>query len=904
MQTVVHGSTVLTLKDRLSRLTYQRACALLGPEGSKLIPLGGRREIDLDRDVKLSDESFTLVLGDAVATLTMDPAFKDRLAWRCTACRDACEHVGAAFSLVLEEKMSLGLAAAPPERVPVESLSEEQLVHQALAEREERARTEKMRVKSADPTELWTDYTVTNAVSGKTYRVALRGWNSGECYCTCPDFRTNTLGVCKHILHVRHKVARQFPAAQRNRPFVHRQVALAVCYGEQAELRLLLPEKMDAEATKALSPLRGRAIGDAHGLAHRIAKLAAQGQEVLVYPDAEDLMQQMLFGERMAAKVAEIRVNPAAHPLRKTLLKVELLPYQMDGIAFAAGAGRAILADDMGLGKTIQGIGVAEMLAREAGIGRVLVVCPTTLKSQWRSEIERFSDRTCQLILGPAAERPRQYSGGAFFTICNYEQVLRDLPAVEMVPWDLIILDEAQRIKNWEAKTSRVIKGLASRFALALSGTPLENRLDELYSVIQFIDDRRLGPAFRFFNRHRMVDDKGRVLGYKNLTELRQRLAPVLLRRTRASVMSELPPRTTEIVRIAPTGQQAEIHDGHKRIVASIVAKKFISEMDLLRLQRALLMMRMSANSTFLVNKEPPGYSSKLERIGELLDDIAREGDRKTVLFSEWTTMLGLIEPLIERRGMRYVRLDGSIPQKKRQQIVNTFQRDRDCRFFVTTNAGATGLNLQAANTVINVDLPWNPAVLEQRIARAHRMGQKRPVHVYVLVTEQTIEEGLLATLAAKQDLALAALDVDSDVDVMKMAGGIEEMKRRMEVLLGARPAAPKDVRQAIVTAAQMEALQRRDRIAAAGGQLLTAALGFLGELLPPVSLGDRGQGEGASQGDASAASSQLVQQVRGHLEQCVERDEAGRLKLTVSLPGEAALETIAASLARAMAIR
>ena len=245
---------------------------------------------------------------------------------------------------------------------------------------------------------------------------------------------------------------------------------------------------------------------------------------------------------------------------------------------------------------------------------------------------------------------------------------------------------------------------------------------------------------------------------------------------------------------------------------------------------------------------------------------------------------------------MRYVRLDGSVPQKKRQQLVNAFQRDSDCRLFLSTNAGATGLNLQAANTVINVDLPWNPAVLEQRISRAHRMGQKRPVQVYVLVTEQTIEESLLTTLAAKQDLALAALDAGSKVDVMKMAGGIEEMKRRMEMLLGAIPAAPLDVRQAVATAAQTEALQRRDRIAAAGGQLLTAALGFLGELLPAA--------KESPDADAPAARTDLVQRAHEQLLQCVERDESGRLRLTVCLPDESALGTMAASLARVLALR
>ena len=138
------------------------------------------------------------------------------------------------------------------------------------------------------------------------------------------------------------------------------------------------------------------------------------------------------------------------------------------------------------------------------------------------------------------------------FTVCNYEQVLRDILSIERVKWDLIILDEAQRIKNWEAKTSRVIKALKSPFALVLSGTPLENRLDELFSVVEFIDDRRLGPAFRFFNRHKVVDEKGKLLGYKNLDELREKLEPLLLRRTRKGVIKELPPRTTEVLESRP----------------------------------------------------------------------------------------------------------------------------------------------------------------------------------------------------------------------------------------------------------------------------------------------------------------------------------------------------------------
>lgn len=576
------GSTrELTLKDRLSRLTYMQACKLLGTEGERLIRHGGAREIDIDEDVHFGGDLFRLRLNGVVVTITQMAEAKQRLHWNCTACDGACEHVGAAFSLILEEKMALGLAAPPPERIPVESLSEQELVEQAISQRQERARKERMTVRSMEAKKLWTDYMVTSAESGKTYRVALRGWRQGESYCSCPDFRKNTLGVCKHILNVQRKTKRRFPDAECKRRYRRSHIAVHLCYADQLELRVLLPDKLDDGIERIVRPIRDRAIEGVHDLLKRIGKLEALGHDVMIYPDAEEYISRRLFQDRIASVVADIRRDPSQHPLRTELLKAELLPYQLDGIAFVVGAGRAILADDMGLGKTIQGIGVAELLAREAGIKKTLIVCPASVKSQWRSEMQRFSSRDCQLVLGSAAERAGQYDNECFFTICNYEQVLRDIMAIEKVAWDLIILDEGQRIKNWEAKTSRVIKGLKSPYALVLSGTPLENRLDDLFSVTEFIDDRRLGPSFRFFNRHRVVDEKGKVLGYKNLSELRKRLQPILLRRTRASVMQDLPPRTTEIMRIAPTEEQVDLHGANLRVVSSIVRKPYINEMDL-----------------------------------------------------------------------------------------------------------------------------------------------------------------------------------------------------------------------------------------------------------------------------------------------------------------------------------
>ena len=572
-------------------------------------------------------------------------------------------------------------------------------------------------------------------------------------------------------------------------------IAVHLSYGKELELRMLLPTRLDERAERHRAPDPRQAHHRSPGSAPTHTPTPSHGLAVTVYPDAEEYIQTRLLQQRIAATVAEIRRNPKAHPLRTTLLKVELLPYQLDGIAFAAGAGARSWPTTWGSARPSRASAWRSCSRARRASAKFWSSAPR--RSNPSGAARSCASRSAIVSSCSAAphERAAQYENDCFFTICNYEQVLRDILAIERAKWDLIVLDEGQRIKNWEAKTTQTMKSLRSPFALVLSGTPLENRLDDLFSVVEFIDDRRLGPAFRFFNRHRVTDEKGKVLGYKNLDLLRESLKPMLLRRTRSAVMKDLPPRTTEIVRIAPTDEQLEhrrradadrqhdrpqeVHlgDGPAAPAESAAARTH---------ERGQHLSRGQARAGLLA-----ASSSGCE---ELFEELAAEEARKIVLFSEWTTMLTLIERRIKRFKLDYVRLDGSVPQKKRQQLVHQFQRDPACRVFLTTNAGSTGLNLQAANTVINVDLPWNPAVLEQRIARAHRMGQKNPVQVYLLVTEGTIEEKLLATLSAKHDLALAALDMESNVQ-----GGRARIRHR-----GAE-AAPRG-------AARREAPRRRGR--------------------------------------------------------------------------------------------
>ena len=226
------------LQNILAHLTFHKACKILGPDGKFFLTEGGKHFIDINEQVEFEKDSFLLYMGPSTITLSVDPEKPEQLVANCSTCSNACEHVGAALSVILEEKVLLGLAAPPPERVPVESLTEKELIEQAILDRTERAQNEKMTAKALEPKKLWTDYIVTNAQSGKNYRVALRGWERGESYCSCPDFRKNTLGTCKHILNVVAKAKKKFSKKVQNTPFENKNIAVYLRYGLEIELRI------------------------------------------------------------------------------------------------------------------------------------------------------------------------------------------------------------------------------------------------------------------------------------------------------------------------------------------------------------------------------------------------------------------------------------------------------------------------------------------------------------------------------------------------------------------------------------------------------------------------------------------------------------------------------------------
>ena len=453
-----------------------------------------------------------------------------------------------------------------------------------------------------------------------------------------------------------------------------------------------------------------------------------------------------------------------------SLLKTTLYPYQKEGIRFAFSKGKSIIADEMGLGKTVQAIGCAELMRKAGLISSVLVLCPASLKYQWKKEIEKFTDSVAVIVEGPQDKRRELYRSQSFYRIVSYNTMSNDIRTFGNAYAECLIMDEVQRLKNWNTQISRAARKIKSDYTIVLSGTPLENKLVELYSVMEFVDQYCLGPYYKFIDETTVKDEGGKILSYKNLNLVGERLANRLVRRRKADIELQLPERTQQNLFVPMTSRQREIHDELKAGVAQIVSKwrrsHFLSDVDRKRLMLLLSQMRMVCDSTYILDQETR-FDTKVEETMNIVQEVVESGDDKIVIFSQWERMTRLIATELEKLGVGYASLNGKVPSEKRNALVEKFWNEPSCRVFISTDTGSTGLNLQIASRVINLDLPWNPSVLEQRIGRVHRIGQRRNIQVLNMISQDSFEERMLATLEVKASLFEGILDNGDDTVVL-----------------------------------------------------------------------------------------------------------------------------------------
>lgn len=655
-----------------------------------------------------------------------------------------------------------------------------------IRRRLQRALDEKHSVNNTDPARPVFSTFAVKSPSGMSYQVEIRDVKDRAFSCTCPDSRRSGLGTCKHVeatlIWLKKRFKGEFRAALANgSPHID------VIPGT-GTLRIERNHESLPSSFRPHFDAEGRLIGEPEEL---ISKLRRH-PKIRVSQDVDNFLEsrRRVTERRALRRDYETGVVAGRHPEHVTLHP--LYPYQREGMLHLAFGERALLADEMGLGKTIQAIAACALLHHLGKAKRVLVVTPASLKSEWEDQIGKFTILSQRVIFGPRGARTNYYadSNPPFFTIVNYEQVVSDgLDINERLKPDIVVLDEAQRIKNWATKTAQAIKRLRSRYAFVLTGTPIENRIDELYSIVDFLDPALFGPLFRFNRDFYQLDERGRPEDYKNLAALRERVRPVILRRRKHHVETELPARTDRhhFVKLTPAmrGDYEEVKMQVSKLVAQ-AAKRALKKEERELLMILLAMMRMICDSPSIIKNRDCQDCPKMKELAGILEDALADPDVKIIVFSEWEGMLRKVRDWADKNDIGYAWHTGSVPQQNRRREIRAFHDDPACRLFLSTDSGGVGLNLQNASVVVNCDLPWNPAKLEQRIARAWRKHQTRPVTVVNLIAEDTIEHAMLGTLANKMNLSEGVLDgSDESLKNAKLKSGTEATLARLNQMLG-----------------------------------------------------------------------------------------------------------------------
>lgn len=501
---------------------------------------------------------------------------------------------------------------------------------------------------------------------------------------------------------------------------------------------------------------------------NRLETIAAlsetRGEEFRISPLAAGLLDPLLSGINLDAdisawkeQVEQVREAANLNPDLPSTFRGQLRNYQMDGFQWlmrlAHWKAGACLADDMGLGKTIQTLAV--LVARGNG-GPALIVAPTSVCLNWQAEAKRFAP-TLNLKELRNGSRNELLSNLEPFdvVVTTYGLLQNEIELLEKIHWNTIVLDEAQAIKNMGTKRSAAAMKLKGDFRVATTGTPIENRLSELWNLFRFLNPRYLGSLEHFNRRYATPIERD---GDKEARrKLKRAIQPFILRRNKEEVLEELPPKTDIILRVEMKDEERTLYEVLRRKAVDELSKENPEERRF-KVFAELMKLRRACCNSVLAQPETYYPSAKLETFIEILEEL-RENGHKALVFSQFVDHLTIIRQYLENHSVSYQYLDGSTPALERAERVRRFQGGEGDCFLISLKAGGTGLNLTAADYVIHMDPWWNPAVEEQASDRAHRIGQERPVTVYRIVAKGTVEEKIVDLHARKRELAESLLD-------------------------------------------------------------------------------------------------------------------------------------------------
>lgn len=651
-----------------------------------------------------------------------------------------------------------------------------------LEERKDKAKNADYKVKLCD--NLYGEHTLITE-KGKSYKITLRNFKNKTGYINNFDLKTNKLGTTKHILFLYNYLENnpsKVKNLKKNYPFIEIFTDPLNSY----KISWFFPEKLEDEEQALINSYFGKnnhiedfEIASFFSFIHK----STDFERIKIRDEVLEKIEHYFYDKELSG----IKERT---PLDFSSIKADLYPYQKEGIEFSLFKQGVIIADEMGLGKTLQAIGTAILKKSVFNFKKTLVITPASVKHQWKNEVLKFSNEKAIVIEGSPEERTNLYlNDDSYFHIMNYEAVLRDLATINKANYDFVILDEAQKIKNYETKTANSVKAIHRKHALIITGTPLENKILDLYSIVQFIDPYFLAPQWEFSYQHCIFDinKKNKIHGYYNLQNLKKRLNSILIRREKQEVFKQLPNVIEKNIYVPLSEEQANMHASFSRGIASILSKKFKTLYDWQKLMHLLTNMRMVCDSSFLIDKESH-HSPKLAELNYILTEKlnVKNSKRKIIIFSEWVTMLNLIAADLRKEGIVFTMLTGKVPVKKRGALIKEFEENPDCNIFLSSESGGTGLNLQVADTVINFELPWNPAKKNQRIGRIDRIGQqKQTLNVFNFVSHNSIEMKIAAGLILKQSLfdgILSPKNLTDEVDFTEK-GKSQFIKQLEEVI-------------------------------------------------------------------------------------------------------------------------
>jgi superfamily II DNA or RNA helicase len=497
------------------------------------------------------------------------------------------------------------------------------------------------------------------------------------------------------------------------------------------------------------------AVSEPHKNGRRVHALGA-GALAAVLDDAGEVKADAAWKRH----VASIRAAEGWTPQVPATLQAELRDYQVEGFVWLSrlarwGAG-ACLADDMGLGKTVQAIAV---ILDRAAEGPCLVVAPTSVCPNWEAELGRFAPTLTVYRLAAAPDRTARIAGMGphEVLISSYGLLHQESESLSGREWQMVVLDEAQAIKNAESRRAQASVSLQARLRLALSGTPVENDLDELWSLFNFVNPGLLGSREGFQKRFAGPIERDRNPAARQA--LRALIRPFLLRRTKAAVLSELPPRTEQTVQVEMSDAERAFYEAlRQKALENIAALSGPKGKRKLHILTEIMKLRRACCNPALIDAAAGVTSGKLAAFLSLVDELLRNRHRALV-FSQFVGHLALVREALDARGVKYEYLDGSTSSAERERRVAAFQSGSAELFLISLRAGGTGLNLTAADYVVHLDPWWNPAVEDQASDRAHRIGQERPVTIYRLIMQDSIEQRILELHRDKRDLASDLLE-------------------------------------------------------------------------------------------------------------------------------------------------